>query len=703
MIFPFQKTPISLFSPWLYFFIFLISNTLLAYAPISLEAKLGIGIVGIFIPLLFLCVLPFPKSSTNKSLYRLEVFNFIPKGFWIFLLALALFLRFYHLTTLSAWPITDEGWVGFFGIHLMKHWDGSLLYGISRMPSGYFWFLAGIFKLLGVSLSSLWLLPAALSFLAFILLFVTARKSFGRSFTFLFSCLAALSFWPLYCGRFSHPGVMAFFGESLCLWLLLGFLKSDKTWKRLGWVVGLGLCVGAGFYTFTSWWSVFMLLTVFVWIQAWQGIKKRLKEPIGFSIGLLITAGPFWVNLVREGYGHYASSLFLFQSMASLNYGWKLALSNFTMLFWGADVLGQCYRPVMGGILNPLLASAFFLGLVWIIHRRKEIWCRWLMAAFGTCLLPGITTTSVEMYRILPVLPFLLIICCLGLSWLFSDLNPKHALSWFILFLTFSTSIDTYHLFDSYHQQWGTPNPECADFKSVERWRAFEKLQLQSQQHGPGIVFMDFALKSFDQTLVIADYSFDVLRNPDLSIDQAKWFAVLTNPNFIPFLQKRFPESQWSWLSKNLSRPDGGLSLGIIPITPDNKKVVAKWITANLAFRKFTLEMIFQSEKRSGESIIQELQSFQSLVQGDAFLESCLWEKVEFYNVLMNDFDGAIHSIQKGLELGYPNAFFYDQMGLLLSKKNDLKDARFYFKKALKCPINLTPASQSLKELENVQ
>ncbi len=697
-----KKTLMFATPAWFYFFIFLISNTLLAYAPITLGVKIGIGLVGILLPFLFLCFSVPQQLPAEKHPYRLEIFTSTPKWTLISVLALAFFLRFYHLTALSTWPITDEGWVGFFGIHLMKHWDGSLLYGISRMPPGYFWALAAVFKLCGVSLFNLWLLPAFLSFLSFVFLAMAARKLFGLSFGFLFFSLAALSFWPLYCGRLSHPGMMALFWESLCLWLLLGFLKIKEPEGRFGWAVGLGFCVGAGFYTFTSWWSVFLLLTAFVWIQGGRGGKSGLKDAFGFSAALLVTAGPFWVNLVREGYGHYVSSLFLFQNMASLNYGWKLALSNFTMLFWGADPLGQCYRPIMGGILNPFLASAFFIGLAWTIQCRKEAWSLWLMAALGICLIPGITTISVEMYRILPVLPFLLIVCCIGLLWLLSPSNPKHALPWFILFLIFSTAIDTYHLFGPYHQKWGVPNPECADFKSVERWRAFEKLQLQSKEQGPGILFTDFSPKTFDQTLAIAGFSFDVLRNPALPMDKVKWFAVLANPHFIPFLQKRLPQGQWSWLSQDLSRPDGGLSLGIIPITPGVKNVLQKWTAANLAFRKLTLEMIFQTEKMSGENIVQELEGLQPLAQGDPFLESCLWGKMEFYNVLMGDIDGAIHSIQEGLELGYPNAFFYDQMGLLLWKKNDLKAARHYFQKALKCPVNLTPASQNLKELDNV-
>ena len=684
---------------WIYFLIFLVSNTLLAYAPISMGVKIGIGILGLLLPFLFLCFFSSQQPSKNNHPYSLELFNSIPKLAWIFLLAFAFFLRFYNLTTLSGWPVTDEGWHGFFGLHLMKHWDTSLLYGISRMPLGYFWALAAVFKLFGVSFFSLWLLPAFLSALALIFLLMASKKSFGRSFGFLFSSLVALSFWPLYCGRLSQPGMMAFFWESVCLWILYGFLTPPKKQGKLGWAAGLGFCVGAGFYTFTSWWSVFLLLTVFVWVHRGPDKKNNLKETFGFLIALLLTAGPFWLNLIRESYGGYVSNLFLFQSMSSFEYGWRFALSNMTMLFWGAGPSGECYRPVFGGLLNPLLASAFFIGLAWIIRNWKEAWSRWLTFALGLGLLPGIMTTSVEMYRVLPVLPFLLIVCCLGLSWLFSEINPQQSFGWFVFFLFLSTAIDTYHLLGPYHQIWGTPNSECADFKSVERWRALKELQLQSKQQGPGIIFMDFVLKSFDQTLTIADYSFDALRNSDLSIDQAKWFAVLTNPNFVPFLQKRFPGSRWYWLSQDLSRLDGGLSLGIIMIAPENKKIVEKWIAANLVFRKLTLEMIFQSQKRSGESIIQELNGFEPLVQDDVFLESCLWGKMEFYNVVMGDIDAAIHSVQKGLVLGYPNAFFYDQMGLLLSKKNDLKGARFFFQKALKCQINLTPAAQNLKEL----
>jgi hypothetical protein len=696
----FPKNLFNKFNPWIYFFIFLFSNTLLSYSSCPLKTKAWVGFLGIVVPFVMACLACFRPSSREKSPYLQETFKNMPNGVWVLSLFFGFFLRFYRLTTLSNWPIADEGWVGFFGVHIMKHWDDSIFYGISRMPAGYFWGLAAVFKLLGVSLFNLWLFPALLSLLTLVFLGLTARKLFSGSFAFGCFSLAALSFWPLYCGRFSHPGMLAFFWESLGLWLLAGFLKVKKTGGQWGWAVCLGLCVGAGFYTFTCWWSVALLLTTCVWVLGCQREGGGLKPVLGFSASLVVTAVPFWLGMVRQNYGHYTSDLFLFQNMESLKYGWKASLSYITMLFWGADPLGQCYRPVWGGFLNPLLASAFFLGLASLLPHWREMWSRWLVSAIVICLLPGLVTTSVEMYRTLPVLPFILITCCLGLSRLFSGGKSKNVLAGFGFFLLLSTALDAYHLLGPYQRIWGTPNPECADFKSVERWRAFGPLKLQSREQGPGILFTDFNLKTFDQTLLVACYSFDALRNPVLSVGKARWFAVLTNPHFAPFLQKRFPESRWSWLSQGLSRPDGGLSLGIIPISPDNQTDLDKWMKANLSFRRLTLEMIFQPEKRPGQEIIRELLDFEPLVQKDPFLESCLWEKVEFYNVLMGDIDGAVHSVQKGLALGHPNAFFYDQMGLLLWRKNDLKGARFYFQKALKCPTNLTPASQNLKELE---
>jgi hypothetical protein len=694
------RNPVDRFNPWVYFFIFLLSNTLLSYSTFPLKIKVWVGFLGIVVPFV-IATLTCPNPPARETPPYLQgTLQNIPNWIWVFPLFLGIFLRFYHLTALSNWPITDEGWVGFFGLHLMKHWDHSLLYGVSQMPAGYFWGLAAVFRLLGVSLFSLWLYPAVLSLLTLVFLALTARKLFDGSFAFGYFSLAALSFWPLYCGRLSHPGMLAFFWESLGLWLLTGFLKGKKTREQWGWAVCLGFCVGAGFYTFTCWWGIGALLATCVGVVGYRRKTGGFKPVLGFLAALMGTAAPIWFDMARQNYGRYMSNLFLFQDMASLEYGWKASLSYITMLFWGADPLGQCYRPVWGGFLNPLLASVFFVGLASLVSHRKKSWSQWLMGAVVICLLPGLTTTSVEMYRTLPVLPFILMICCLGLSMLFPWERSKHVVAGFGFFLLLSTALDACHLFGSYHRIWGTPNPECADFKSVENWRAFDPLKLQSQEQGPGILFTDFSLKTFDQTLPIAGYSFDALRNPDLPVGKVKWFAVLVNPHFVPFLQKRFPESRWNWLSQGLSRPDGGLSLGIIPISPDHLTDLDPWMKANGFFRRFTLEMIFQREKRPGQEIIQELLGFETTVQGDPFLESCLWEKVEFYYVLMGDIDGAIHSIQKGLALGYPNAFFYDQMGLLLWRKNDLKGARFYFQKALKCPTDLTPASQNLKALE---
>ena len=737
----------------LFFLIFLAANSLISYSSFSLGAKVGIGFLGLLLPLGL--ALRKPTGPLARPGTPGAILPPVPSWAWFLLGAAALFIRFFHLTSLSGWPVTDEGWHGFFGLHLMKHWDGSLLYGISWMPAGYFWALAVFFKAFGVSLASLWFLPALLSFLAFLFLSLAARNLFPPSFAFLLSCLAALTYGPFYCGRLSHPGVLAFAWEALCLWIFSGYWKAPRPGTRLCWAAGLGLGLGLGFYSFTSWWSVFALFTAFVLVRGWKqgallavvppfekggqgGINRHkgnsgksnspffppfqrgrryvprklavenLKVMIGFLAALLLSAGPFWIGAWKLGGSDYFSDLFLFRNKASLSYGWKYALSNATMWFWGADPLGQCYRPVWGGILNPLLGSVFLLGLVGVIRGLKESANRWLVAALGLCLFPGLVSSSVEMYRVLPVLPFLLVVCGFGIVLLFSPDGKKRparssndaAAFGPALFLALSLVLDSYHLFGPYHQQWGTPNPGCADFKSIERWRAFDELQTQAQAQGPGLLFTDFCLKTFDQTLTLAGYSFDAFRNPALAAEEIRWAAVLANPHFVPFLQKRFPGSRWTWLSQGLSRPDGGLSLGVVPLTPSNRKGMQNWISANQAFRKTTLEMIFQTGKRPAGEILGELSGLQPLVKGDPFLESCLWEKVEFHKVLEGDLPGAARALQKGLALGYPNAFFDEQMGLVLWRENRLREAKLYFQKALKFPVNLTPAAQNLVELE---
>src|SRR5581483_5784445 len=260
LAFHFKKPGIEPKKLWILFLLFASSNALLAYAPFSIAWQWAIGFIGLMIPGVMGWLSFGRKGRKGFDLAPAqESLGFSP---WLVVLLTlsALLLRVTQLTSLSMWPLTDEAKSGYYSMELARHGLAHLLYDFSQLPPLYIWMQGGFFKVFGISLATLWAFPAALSVAALGAAYFAARAHYSKNFALLFTLLMAFSFWPLYVGRFSHPGSL------LLLWELLavGFAgkaaraASAENQKWLGFF--LGLWTGLGFYTFTSWPTVALVL-----------------------------------------------------------------------------------------------------------------------------------------------------------------------------------------------------------------------------------------------------------------------------------------------------------------------------------------------------------------------------------------------------------------------------------------------------------
>lgn len=184
-------------------------------------------VLGSIVLLLGLMVSVFLLSKASSSAV-LESLGDVPWFAWLVLAILAFGLRFYRLTTLSTWPITDEGYHGFLALDLFRTGKFHFFYTVARFPPFYIWALAGFFKLVTPSLFSLWLFPALLSCLTVVVAYMAARRIKNHSFALFFTAFTALSFWPVYAARYSHPAVLMLLWEYVALWRLVCFIQSDE-------------------------------------------------------------------------------------------------------------------------------------------------------------------------------------------------------------------------------------------------------------------------------------------------------------------------------------------------------------------------------------------------------------------------------------------------------------------------------------------
>ena len=236
------------------FCVFLVSNIFISYASISIEKRIALGIFGILAPF---CLSFFQKKTDKKISLHSDDFP-SPIPFWTIIIfsTAALFVRFWKLTTLSAWPHYDEGLWGFFALKVFQGWGWHLFYAGNPYPSAYIWILGIWFHWFNPSLLTFWLLPALFSILIIGMGYLAARQFFSKSFSFSFSLFFfAFNFWLLYMARFNSQQEPMLLWECLLLFLIGKYFQAQSSSKRQILVLFLGLVSGAGFFYFYISWA----------------------------------------------------------------------------------------------------------------------------------------------------------------------------------------------------------------------------------------------------------------------------------------------------------------------------------------------------------------------------------------------------------------------------------------------------------------
>jgi len=277
------------------------------------------------------------------------------------------------------------------------------------------------------------------------------------------------------------------------------------------------------------------------------------------------------------------------------------------------------------------------------------------------------------------------VLTVVGLGWLLSECPagmPRKLILSFVL--ASCAALNLYHLWGPYHQTWGVQGPGSSRFKAIENWRAYDELRTIQQKNGPGYVFTDFAMA--DDQLIIPTYPFNVLENPNLSTRDAHWVAFLINAHFAPFIKQSLPECRWSWLSEHISPVQGGLEMGVFPLTENNMDLLERWRKAQAVLRDALYESLDLRTPDSNERAIRLLESQYSCFQGDRFLETVYWDKVQTYQMSAGNVPAAVESLQNGLQRGLRNDYFCLLLGGYLIKegRGAASDRAFAEAKALK-------------------
>lgn len=703
---------------WFLFGWFTLVNGLLAFSPFLLAWKAVLAVSGLVLPIAFVLRQARLKSRPPKPFWDEELLPPAPGWFIPLVILAAAYFRFIHLTTLSLWPLTDEAKSGYFAMQLAVHGLGSaqLLYDFSQLPPLYIWLEGMFFKLFGTSLFSLWCFPAILSLLTVPVFYLAARIHFSKNFALLLLGLMAFSFWPLYTGRFSHQGSLLLLWECLTFWMagiLEKQVRSPQSAVRSKRLISqsppvelnplkygfyLGLLTGAGFYTFTSWPSVALVLALWIF---W--FHRRIF--VFFLGGMILVYLPLGAAWLYNSYGGYI------QHVWALNPGeawWPQVLRGFwdlSAFFWKSLVPPNlfAYKPFWCGYLNPFLGACFFLGVLVFFRQGSASGVKFWSLAFILFYLPGFLTGGVEMFRVLPILPLLLLGAALGFSALLASVRFSWRWPALGLFFLLSLGMDSYHLFGAYQGLWTHPTDNWFASKSVDRLRAYTLLDDLQRKSGPGLILSDLVPDLYDQSLSLATFEFNATDNPRLDPSKARWAALLTNIHYEGCLEKQFPGIQWIWLAPDMGWPDGGLLLAVIPMPCAHPEAFARLVQADQAMRELVPLVYDNRDYKSRQPVVEKLFSLYPLFKGGPFLESCFWEKIADNAYGDRNYEAQVKALQEAIEKGYPAAHLYNDLGALYFRRGHWKEARDAFEKALHCPINHTSAAAGLRMLEEAE
>ncbi len=307
---------------------------------------------------------------------------------------------------------------------------------------------------------------------------------------------------------------------------------------------------------------------------------------------------------------------------------------------------------------------------------------------------------NLEAFRVVQVLPPLLFVSALGLHYLLEGLNPPRRWPYLGLLLLISLVFDFSRLVEPWADCEAQPENFDRPVKSVEKLRAYRVLEQTWKEKGPGLILADFDTEAQnDATLSLFSRplsgEWDSLKLPG----KIGWAALYVNVHYQPFLEKRFPETQWFWVGQDLKKPDGGLVLAVIPIEDEKDEFWYRWRDLNALLREVDGDRLWQPHE-DWDVLLQELSKGEELAKGDPFLESVYWDKVAAFEYGKLDYPAHLAALQNAVSEGYPTAAICFELGNLYQTKGMNAEAIKSYEKARQAPLDLTPSRLILKQLK---
>ncbi len=675
--------------PWVCFSIFFVWSAILSFFPLSPGVRVLIFLSGAVF--LFWWVLSAgPAPEKKKDLFSKEFFPRPPAWVLISLCSFAVGLRFWKLQDFFAWINGDEATIGMLVIDLVKKWNWDFFHGFAQITPPVYWMDFLTYQITGSTLLCLWLPSAVLSAAVIPLAYFATKRLTSRSLALTVAALAAFSYWPLLMGRLALPLFFILLWEGVVFYLLGLFLSPAQKLRKSRLAVLLGLAVGLGLLTSPPHWFVIAVPVILVVFED-TVLKKRWSNFFSFAVCLVVAILPFGLAVIKEGYGRH----FLGVSALNIEQDWLRQLSvslDYWLVLFGSVNNPAGYNSFLGGILNPVLSALFLLGVV-EIFRRSDRWLRkWSTIFFLFSLATGFLSHDVDVFRIVQILPLLIMGAAIGARAVFSRSTPRRAVLIGFVLLSCSASLDLYRLIQPYWNISNSPEKFEAVSKSMERYRAYRILETIHQKAGPGLLFMNWIPEYEDESLAVATYPFNAAWNPSVPGKDVQWAAVFTSAHYVPFLASRFRGLKWYFLPAQTSGNYSDHALAVIPITPEIRGQIESWRETNVFFVDLDTRMIRMHHGENKRPLLEDMIREYPKIPNDPFLQSffleklifCYWkEKVYNPSNSWNQYSNYSSLLKAGLPKSYRDPVLYEKYALLLIAEERYEEAGILLRRIL--------------------
>ncbi len=651
----------------IYFGIFLVSGFLLSYTTLPLQAKLWIGILGVMLPFLaaLWTVLEKRLKSSSSTTFSHDSFSIDVPGpsppLWLwFLFGFFLFFtRFYQLTGIPSWPLCDEGIFSILAMGLMKKWHWNLLWTSGKNEPLLIWSMGFFFRFVKPSLFALRLYPTLLSIVTAFLAFWSIRRFSSPYFSFIFLCFITFSFWEFSLMRFCTPEDLIPIFHLLSLGLLGGFLRARSEAARWRWLLGLCVSNAFGFYSYVNWVAVWFFITLALGIYALKNGKKGKMFFGFFQLVELVLILPLLIARLQLGGLTYLRNIWI---------GFFSIQSYFTYiigLFWNSKNSFP-FAPNFGGMFDPVTGSLIMIGTVHAFEKIGNALLGFLSLVLFVSMLPGITTSGLELHRVTPSLPLWMLLAGFGAQCLLSRLSGKKI--WFGLggLVLVSLSLNFYNFTGPYCDI--TRVLSVRQWRSVQYYSAYQIINKLQKESGPLYIFSEFNPDYDNKTLDIASYPFDVLQNPSLYGETPQWAVLILNAQYAPYLGACFPGMKFEVLKTDKTSPNDPPPFGIflIPVSQMTPTLLNRWIRSDRIHRQINLEIKNKNPLDSWRIYSERLDPLKDIAKDDRFLTAVYWEKFACFKFWGGDYAAAVDAYHQAIQQGYSFAHLYYGKGICL-------------------------------------